>query len=128
SPVLGLMGRLPRQQNPLLQLTAADAGDDWFLNPQNRPQGAGVPVLDNGQIGFDTTQPAQRQRVNPLNVLFRGLAPNLSGALDTERARLQMEADAPRMAMQAAENERIARALGPQALLALRTNSQALGE
>lgn len=128
SPVLGLMGRLPRQQNPLLQLTAADAGDDWFLDPQNRPQGSGVPVLDNGQIGFDTTQPAQRQRVNPLNVLFRGLAPNLSGALDAERARLQLEADAPRMAMQAAENERIARALGPQALLALRTNSQALGE
>lgn len=128
SPALGLMGRLPRQQNPLLQLTAADAGDEWFLNPQARPQGAGVPVLDNGQIGFDTTQPAQRQRVNPLNVLFRGLAPNLSGALDAERARLQMEADAPRMAMQASENERIARALGPQALLALRTNAQALGE
>lgn len=128
SPVLGLIGRLPRQQNPLLQLTTADAGDEWFLNPQARPQGAGVPVLDNGQIGFDTTQPAQRQRVNPLNVLFRGLAPNLSGALDAERARLQIEADAPRMAMQAAENERIARALGPQALLAFRTSPEKLGE
>lgn len=127
SAVLGLMGRIPRQQNPMLQI-AADAGDEWFTNPQGRQQGAGVPVLEGGQIGFDNSQPAQRGRVNPLNVLFRGLAPNLSGALDFERARLQGEADAPRLAMESAENERIARALGPQALLALRTSPQALGE
>lgn len=72
--------------------------------------------------------PAPRRRVSALGVLGRALAPNISGALDSERARLQAEADAPALLARAQENERIARALGPQALLAYRTNPSAFGE
>jgi hypothetical protein len=52
----------------------------------------------------------------------------ISEGLDAERARLEAEAMRPQMLAQAQENERIARALGPQALLALRTSPKELGE
>lgn len=138
SAIIGLMGQrrnqnslLPffqQQADPLDELMAARAGQGYQEVASPSPQyefGQYAPV---GAQQASPQSPAQRGRVNPLNVLFRGLAPNLSGALDTERARLQAEADRPQALAVAQENERIARALGPQALLALRTNSQALGE
>lgn len=139
SPILGLLGRRQQQGQSLMGLigpTQADAFDEqMFAAAPNgyieSPQGMYFPADQNAQASARQQmpqEPAQRQRVNPLNVLFRGLAPNLSGALDTERARLQAEADRPRMAEVAAENERIARALGPQALLAFRTSPEKFGE
>lgn len=104
---IGLMGG-GRRLNSLLpfllqaQPVAADAADEamfaraaqgYVETPQgyapvgNQPSSMAAPVMPQG--------PAERGRVNPLNVLFRGLAPNLSGALETERARLQAEADRP---------------------------------
>lgn len=47
--------------------------------------------------------------------------------LEAERARLQTEAERPRLQAIAAENEGIARSLGPQALLAFRLNGEQLG-
>lgn len=141
SAIIGLMGQrrnqnslLPffqQQADPLDEMMAARAGQGYQEVSAPTPEyqfGQYAPVGSQQAQQTAPTGPAQRGRVNPLNVLFRGLAPNLSGALDTERARLQAEADRPQMLALQQENERIARALGPQALLALRTNSQALGE
>ena len=132
SAIIGLMGAGNRRRPSLLpffgQPEMADAADEamFAANPNGNPQNQALALALEQQA---TPQaPAARARVSPLNVLFRGLAPNLSGALDTERARLQAEADRPQQLAVAQENERIARALGPQALLALRTNGEALGE
>lgn len=133
SAIIGLMGANPRRQNSLLPFPVqADALDELMF--QRAPNGYvetpdGMYFAAEQQAAPVQPQaPAQRQRVSALNVLFRGLAPNLSGALDTERARLQAEADRPQMMAMQQENERIARALGPQALLAFRSNPEALGE
>lgn len=139
SPILGLMGAASRTAGrsllPFPQQPTADAYDELMFQragngyvqaPTGEFYAAGSPQA--AQVSQTMPQaPAKRERVNPLNVLFRGLAPNLSGALDAERQRLQAEADRPqRLAIQQ-ENERIARALGPQALLAYRSNPQELG-
>lgn len=138
---VGLMGRRPQNNNNLLQQLLSqsqaqaqfDAGDAYFTNPSSRPTGNGVPVLESGSVGYvpptQPAAPAQRDRVSGWRVLDRVLGgETVSGGLDSERARLQTQADAPQRMEMAAENERIARALGPQALLALRTNPQAIGE
>lgn len=140
SPILGLMGAASRTAGrsllPFPQQPTADAYDELMFQragngyvqaPTGEFYAAGSPQMAQMSPAMPQA-PAQRERVNPLNVLFRGLAPNLSGALDRERQRLQAEADRPQMLAIQQENERIARALGPQALLALRTNPQALGE
>ena len=73
-------------------------------------------------------QPRQRERVSGWRVLDRVLGgETVTGGLDSERARLQAMADQPRAQAIAMENERIARAMGPQALLALRLNGEQLG-
>lgn len=135
SAVIGLMGAGQRRAPSLLPFgpVQADPLDEMmFQRAPNgyveAPNGQYFAADRSGQMPMQQQAPAQRGRVNPLNVLFRGLAPNLSGALDAERARLQSEADRPQQMAIAQENERIARALGPQALLALRSNPQALGE
>lgn len=137
---IGLMGNRQRQGQSLLGLLGgaapipqADQFDEMmFARAPNGYQESAASTQAAPQYfaagGSDPAVAAQRARVNPLNVLFRGLTPNLSGALDTERARLQAEADRPRMQQIAAENESIARALGPQALLAFRTSPDKLGE
>lgn len=75
--------------------------------------------------------PARRERVSPWRVLDGIFSSEgdgtVSGSLDRERARLQAEADRPRLEAIAAENEGIARSLGPQALLAFRLNGEQLG-
>ena len=133
SSIIGLMGAMPRRQNSLLPFQVqADPLDE--LMAQRAPNGyVETPqgmyfAADQIATPVQPQAPAQRGRVNPLNVLFRGLAPNLSGALDAERARLQAEADRPNALVIAQENERIARALGPQALLAYRTSPEKFGE
>lgn len=142
SAIIGLMGQrrnqnsllpflVPQQADALDELMAARAGQGYQEIAPPTPEyqfGQYTPVGAQQAQQAAPAGPAQRERVSPLNVLFRGLAPNLSGALDTERARLQAEADRPQMLAMQQENERIARALGPQALLALRTNGAALGE
>lgn len=138
SMTIGLMGRRPQAgggnllQQLLMQNQAQfDAGDAYFTNPQARPAGPGVPTLQGDQVVNVPApqQPGQRERVSGWRVLDRVLGgETITGGLDAERARLQAEADAPARAAIAEENERIARALGPQALLALRTNPQAIGE
>lgn len=133
SAIIGLMGSGPRRQNSLLPFPVqADELDElMFRRAPNgyveTPQGTYF-AAEQQAAPVQPQSPAQRGRVNPLNVLFRGLAPNLSGALDTERALLQAEADRPQRLAMMQENERIARALGPQALLAFRSNPEALGE
>jgi len=96
---MGLLGLRPRQQNSLLPFAMADAGDEAMFAAN--PNGTVFSQPQQAQMAMPQAAPmtapgmAQRDRVNPLNVLFRGLAPNLSGALDTERTRLQTEADRP---------------------------------
>lgn len=150
SSVIGLMGARPRQQNPMLGLVQPQMADEFdqamfAANPNGygaeQPQmadaidqamfAANPDGMNTGWSQMPSAQPqapAQRRRVSALSVLGRALAPNITGALDTERARLQAEADLPQKLAMAQENERIARALGPQALLAYRTNQSALGE
>jgi len=138
SAIIGLMGAGRRRPSLLPFFGApeqADAADEamFAANPngttQNQALAMALEQASAAQPGpAAPAAPAARARVNPLNVLFRGLAPNLSGALDTERARLQAEADRPAGLAVAQENERIARALGPAALLAFRTNAPELGE
>jgi len=134
---IGLMGG-GRRLNSLLpfllqgQPGIADAADEAMFaraaqGYAETPQGY-APIGAPMAAPVMPQAPAERERVNPLNVLFRGLAPNLSGALDTERTRLQAEADRPQALAIKQENERIARALGPQALLAFRSNPEAFGE
>lgn len=141
---VGLMGRRNQPQGNDLsflqqlmqqsqQAAQFDAGDAYFTNPAGRPAGNGVPVLENGAVGYAPptpgAAPAQRERVSGWRLLDRVLGgQTVTEGLDSERTRLQAQADAPQRAEIAAENERIARALGPQALLALRTNPAALGE
>lgn len=133
SAIIGLMGANPRRQNSLLPFPVqADELDElMFRRAPNgyveTPQGTYF-AAEQQSAPVQPQASAQRERVSALNVLFRGLAPNLSGALDTERARLQREADMPQIVARQQENERIARALGPQALLAFRSNPEALGE
>jgi len=135
SAIIGLMGAGRRRPSLLPFFGApdqADAADEamFAANPNGtaRNQALAMALAQQQSPASGPQAPAQRERVSALNVLFRGLAPNLSGALDTERTRLQTEADRPAALAIAQENERIARALGPQALLALRTNGEALGE
>ena len=122
SAIIGLMGQrrnqnslLPffqQQADPLDELMAARAGQGYQEVAPPTPEyqfGQYAPVgSQQAQQAAPAAPagPAQRGRVNPLNVLFRGLAPNLSGALDTERARLQAEADLPQ------RNARIQQVLG----------------
>lgn len=150
SSVIGLMGARPRQQNPMLGLVQPQMADEFdqamfAANPNGygieQPQMADAidqAMFAANPYGMNTgwsqapqaqlQAPAQRQRASALNVLGRAFAPNITGALDTERARLQAEADRPNQLAIAQENERIARALGPQALLAFRTSPDKLGE
>lgn len=142
APVVGLMGRRPQSGRSILDMInpmQADALDEqMFAAAPNgyveSPQGMYFPADQAAQAqAMQQMQPgpqapAQRQRVSALNVLGRAFAPNITGALDTERARLQAEADRPGQLAMSQENERIARALGPQALLALRTNAPELGK
>lgn len=99
-----------------------------FLLGQNpQPQAAPTPAVQPAPGGAIATP--QRARVSPWRVLDRVLGgETITGGLDNERARLTTEAMRPQMLAQEQENERIARALGPQALLALRTNPEAFGE
>jgi len=75
--------------------------------------------------------PRQRERVSGWRVLDGIFSSEgdgtFSGSIDRERQRLQAEADRPQMMAIAAENESIARSLGPQALLAFRLNGEQLG-
>lgn len=142
APVVGLMGRRPQSGRSILDMInpmQADALDEqMFAAAPNgyveSPQGMYFPADQAAQAqAMQQMQPgpqapAQRQRVSALSVLGRAFAPNITGALDTERARLQAEADRPGQLAVSQENERIARALGPQALLALRTSPEKLGE
>lgn len=140
SAVIGLMGRRPQTGRSLLDFISpvqADALDEqMFAAAPNgyveSPQGMYFPADQNAQAAArQQTQPQtpQRERVSGWRVLDRVLGgQTISEGLDAERARLTAEAARPQMMEQAQENERIARALGPQALLALRTNAAALGE
>lgn len=104
-----LQGARALQGQPMM----ADEGDEAFLRryqqqgfegqPFNQP--AAQQVMPNTAIA-DIPQPAQRERVSPLNVLGRVLAPRTFQALDTERTRLQAEADRP------AQQARLAQVLG----------------
>lgn len=115
---VGLMGRRPQQANTLLEqlmkqsqeAAAFDAGDAYFTNPGARPAGNGVPVLENGAVGYvpptPNAAPAQRERVSGWRLLDRVLGgQTVTEGLDQERARLQAQADAPAAA---AENARLA--------------------
>lgn len=102
--------------------------------PQSQRYGLLSPdVMSLIQSGGPRVAPAapaapRRERVSGWRVLDRVLGgETVSAGLDAERARLQAEADAPRLQAIAAENEGIARSLGPQALLALRLNGEKLG-
>ena len=140
SAVLGLMGRRPQTGRSLLDFInpmQADAMDEqMFAAAPNgyveSPQGMYFPADANAQAAARqqvAPQTPQRERVSGWRVLDRVLGgETISGGLDAERARLEAEAMRPQMKAQAQENERIARALGPQALLALRTSPEKLGE
>lgn len=144
SAVLGLMGRRPQTGRSLLDFInpmQADALDEqMFAAAPNgyveSPEGMYFPADQNAQAAARQQMQAapqnampQREKVSGWRVLDRVLGgETITGGLDAERARLQAEAMRPQMMEQAQENERIARALGPQALLALRTNGAALGE
>lgn len=147
SAAIGLMGRNPEQQRQFLALLSqqaqqpemADALDEQMFaaapngyveSPQGMyfPADAGAQMQARQEMQSGPQAPAQRGRVSALNVLGRAFAPNITGALDQERARLQMEADRPQALAASQENERIARALGPQALLAFRSAPKELGE
>lgn len=119
---VGLMGR--RNQPPVNDLSfleqlmkqsqqAAqfDAGDAYFTNPGARPAGNGVPVLENGAVGYvpptPGAAPAQRERVSGWRLLDRVLGgQTVTEGLDAERTRLQAQADAPQ------QRARIEAALG----------------
>lgn len=140
SAVIGLMGRRPNTGRSLLDLISpvqADALDEqMFASAPNgyveSPEGMYFPADGAAQAAArqQVSQAVpQRDRVSGWRVLDRVLGgQTISEGLDAERARLQAEAEAPQRMAVAQENERIARALGPQALLALRANPQALGE
>lgn len=142
APVVGLMGRRPQSGRSILDMInpmQADALDEqMFAAAPNgyveSPQGMYFPADQAAQAqAMQQMQPgpqapAQRQRVSALNVLGRAFAPNITGALDSERARLQAEADRPGQLSMSQENERIARALGPQALLAMRLAPKETGD
>lgn len=134
SAIIGLLGQrrnqnslLPffqQQADPLDELMAQRAPNGYV----ETPQGTYYPA-DQVAQQQQPMQAPQRQRVSGWRVLDRVLGgETITGGLDAERARLTQQAMLPQMQAQQQENERIARALGPQALLALRTNSQALGE
>lgn len=146
APFLSLLGGLqPRRfqatQDPytiLAQLGAApqferaqfDAGDQQLIDSYAR-RNQGVDVMPNTALASPPAaqQPARRNRVSGWRVLDRVLGGDtISEGLDAERVREQQLADAPSRLMITQENERIARALGPQALLAFRTNPEAFGE
>lgn len=137
---IGLMGRRPVQTRNMglmgLPENFADPAviDEWFMQQQAARQQAAMPspavqAAPGGAVTGQAMQgPAKRERVSALSVLGRVLAPATFGAIDSERTRLQAEADRPQMLARSQENEAIARALGPEALLALRTNSEELGK
>lgn len=146
SAVIGLMGRRPQQQNPLLGLVQPQMADEfdeqmfsaapngYVESPQGMyfPADAGAQAQARQQMQAAATGPQAgnpRERVSGWRVLDRVLGgQTVSEGLDAERARLQAEADRPNQLAIAQENERIARALGPQALLAFRSAPKELGE
>lgn len=72
--------------------------------PGPMQQSAPQQVMPNTALA-DMAGPARRERVNPLNVIGRVLAPETFGAIDAERTRLQAQADLPQ------RNARLAAAL-----------------
>jgi len=141
-----------RSSDPLLKrfLDAAlrpqaDAGDEAMYAANPNGSSMMEPVPQNTQPDLNgalasaqsvlarpapqaPTAPA-RQRVSGWRVLDRVLGGDtVTGGLDAERERLTAEALKPQQLAMQQENERIARALGPQALLAFRTNSSELGK
>lgn len=133
-PVFGLMGRRPQQQQGLLDPMLANL----LGQVQNLPEPAMIMADEADERMAQADQQRQiieappvrepSRRPSILNALGRSLAPNTAAAYDAERARILAEDNAPRQQAIAAENERIARAIGPDALLALRTNPGAVGE
>jgi len=134
-----------RQRDPLMELfqaaslrPQADAGDEvmFAANPngtaQNQALGASLlapAAITRESLPAATNATPKRERVSGWRLLDRVLGgETITGGLDAERARLEAEALKPQMLERQAENERIARALGPAALLAFRTNAPELGE
>lgn len=127
-PSLGLMGRQRDTRNRMpqglgmglqgLMPPPADAIDEAMMARRAEEE-----ALIAAQ-----QQPRQRDRVSGWRILDRVLGgQTVTEGLDAERGRLQAMADQPRAQAIAMENERIARAMGPQALLALRLNGEQLG-
>lgn len=143
SSVIGLMGAQPRQRNPMLGLfgSGQQGPDPYALQAMQAQQAQQAQQIQQAQTAATQapqaqaqsrppipTGPAQRQRVSALGVLGRAFAPNISGALDSERARLQAEADAPAIRAQRERLARLAAEMGPQAELAFALNGGELGK
>lgn len=139
-PSLGLMGRQRSTRNRMPPGMAGMGGmtlEDILLNVPQSPQPPPADAIDEAmmarraedeRLAAAASAPSRpRERVGFGSVLGRVLAPATFEAIDAERARLQAMADQPRAQAIAMENERIARAMGPQALLALRLNGEQLG-
>jgi hypothetical protein len=128
-PSLGLMGRRRDTRNrmpPGMEGMALQG----LLPPPADPIDEAMRVrrAEEEALIAAQQQPRQRDRVSGWRILDRVLGgQTITDGLDSERARLQAEADRPRAQAIAMENERIARAMGPQALLALRLNGEQLG-
>lgn len=141
---VGLMGRRNQPQGNDLsflqqlmkqsqQAAQFDAGDAYFTNPAGRPAGNGVPVLENGAVGYvpptPSAAPAQRERVSFGRVLDRVLGgQTVTEGLDAERARLQAQADAPAAAAESARLAAILRTLPEPLQVAFAANKGEAGK